>query len=237
MSSAEALRAARAAGIQIEIDGDDLVLEAAARPPDELLAKLKQHKAEIVALLQPGTERTATEAVRLSAAETLLGDALRASVEIRPIGGKIAITGTVSRELQGRLDEYWPEIEALFAANPCEPHPAPAAAWPEPEIVKDPNFAFGADHVPQRYRRAWQELLSGPPPGVSEAAWLQAIYDARDLFSEWGTEIERIRWDDDSVFEWPGGLIWFLEGEYVTFPGGMTAHTSGKRIWRRKLQR
>ena len=33
MSAAEALKAARAAGIQLGIDGDDLVLEASAPPP------------------------------------------------------------------------------------------------------------------------------------------------------------------------------------------------------------
>ena len=37
MSAAEALMAARAAGIQLGVDGDDLVLEAAAQPPSVIL--------------------------------------------------------------------------------------------------------------------------------------------------------------------------------------------------------
>jgi hypothetical protein len=60
--------------------------------------------------------------------------------------------------------------------------------------VKDPNFAFGADQVPHRYRHAWLELLKRCPVGVSEWAWAQAIYDARDLFETWGAKIEEMRW-------------------------------------------
>ena len=53
MSAAEALKAARAAGIQIGIDGDDLVLEATVPPPAAVIDLLSRHKAEIVALLRP----------------------------------------------------------------------------------------------------------------------------------------------------------------------------------------
>ena len=52
MSAAEALKAARAAGIQLGIDGDDLVLEASAPPPCAVLDLLSRHKADIVTLLQ-----------------------------------------------------------------------------------------------------------------------------------------------------------------------------------------
>jgi hypothetical protein len=54
------------------------------------------------------------------------------------------------------------------------------------------DFAFGADQVPQRHRRVWRELLSGCPAGISETVWLQAVFDARDLFSTWGAKIEQI---------------------------------------------
>lgn len=53
MSAAEALRAARAAGIELGIDGDDLVLEASAPPTAAILDLLSGHKASIVALLRP----------------------------------------------------------------------------------------------------------------------------------------------------------------------------------------
>ena len=53
MSAAEALKAARAAGIKLAIDGNDLLLEAASEPPAVVLHELSRHKAEIVALLRP----------------------------------------------------------------------------------------------------------------------------------------------------------------------------------------
>ncbi len=56
MSAAEALKAARAVGIHLEVDGDDLVLEASAQPPSAILEGLSQHKAEIVAVLRPGRD-------------------------------------------------------------------------------------------------------------------------------------------------------------------------------------
>ncbi|HEY6371219.1 MAG TPA: hypothetical protein VIX37_11620 [Candidatus Sulfotelmatobacter sp.] len=49
MSAAQALSAARAVGIHLEVDGDDLLLEAPAPPPSAILEVLSQHKAEIVA--------------------------------------------------------------------------------------------------------------------------------------------------------------------------------------------
>lgn len=53
MSAAEALKAARAAGIQLGIDCDDLMLEASAPPPPAVIDLLSRHKAGIVALLRP----------------------------------------------------------------------------------------------------------------------------------------------------------------------------------------
>ena len=53
MSAAEALKAARAAGIKLAVDGDDLVLEASASPPPAVIDRLTGHKTEIVAMLRP----------------------------------------------------------------------------------------------------------------------------------------------------------------------------------------
>ena len=51
MSAAEALQAAQNAGVEIGIDGDDLVLEASAPPPAAVLDLLSRHKAEVLAAL------------------------------------------------------------------------------------------------------------------------------------------------------------------------------------------
>ncbi len=52
MNPSEALNAVRAAGVNIKVDGDDLVLEAAAPPPSAVLDVLSYHKVSILALLR-----------------------------------------------------------------------------------------------------------------------------------------------------------------------------------------
>jgi hypothetical protein len=52
MSAFKALDAARAAGIEVRLDGKDLVLSGASTPPPDLLNMLRRHKLSIVALLQ-----------------------------------------------------------------------------------------------------------------------------------------------------------------------------------------
>jgi hypothetical protein len=61
MSAAEALKAARAAGIQLKIDGDDLLLEASVAPPPDVIDLLSSHKASIVALLRPAEDAWSAE--------------------------------------------------------------------------------------------------------------------------------------------------------------------------------
>jgi hypothetical protein len=52
MNAGLVLSKARAAGIEVTVDGDSLVLRAAAKPPDNLIAVLSQHKPEILRLLR-----------------------------------------------------------------------------------------------------------------------------------------------------------------------------------------
>jgi hypothetical protein len=56
MSAAEALQAARDAGIQLRIDGDDLVLKASVPPPAPVLKLLSRHKADVVRMLRPAED-------------------------------------------------------------------------------------------------------------------------------------------------------------------------------------
>jgi len=44
---------ARAAGLSIEVEGADLIVEADCEMPPDLLASLRQHKAELIAVLVP----------------------------------------------------------------------------------------------------------------------------------------------------------------------------------------
>jgi hypothetical protein len=61
MSALQVVAAARNAGIDIATDGGDLVLEALAPPPDDLLEALRRHKTAIVELLQPRADGWSAE--------------------------------------------------------------------------------------------------------------------------------------------------------------------------------
>jgi hypothetical protein len=77
MNAADVLRAARAAGVQISVDGNDLLLEARLPPPPALFDNLLHyktgalpHKAVPVSKLESGAHLPASE---LAEAERKLG--------------------------------------------------------------------------------------------------------------------------------------------------------------------
>ena len=61
MSALHALSAARAAGVRIRLDGDELDLSAEQEPPDTLLDLLHRHKPELLRLLRPSLEGWSAE--------------------------------------------------------------------------------------------------------------------------------------------------------------------------------
>ncbi len=61
MSAVAALRTARAAGLELEVVGDDLLLAASAPPSASILEMLSRHKAAVVALLRPGGDGWSAE--------------------------------------------------------------------------------------------------------------------------------------------------------------------------------
>ena len=75
VSAADILERARAAGISVTIDGDNLVLEAPTPPSADVLAALRNHKADIIALLTPGAGDS-----RASASSTTEAKGKRTSV-------------------------------------------------------------------------------------------------------------------------------------------------------------
>jgi hypothetical protein len=66
MSAAEAIRAARDAGVDIAIDDNDLLLEASAPPPAGLVDLLSRHKAEIIDFLSAVTSESDQFRIRAS---------------------------------------------------------------------------------------------------------------------------------------------------------------------------
>jgi hypothetical protein len=81
MSAAAALKVAHAAGIEVGVDGDDLVLEAYAPPPAAVLDLLSRHKAGIVALLREGEDGWSGEDWRTFFDERERGAAARGAVQ------------------------------------------------------------------------------------------------------------------------------------------------------------
>jgi hypothetical protein len=80
MSAVEALKAARAAGVGIALEGEDLMLEASAPPPAAVLDALSRHKADIIALLRAAAldrllheEGTSRQPERITAATETMG--------------------------------------------------------------------------------------------------------------------------------------------------------------------
>ncbi|MBM3567327.1 MAG: hypothetical protein FJX46_01075 [Alphaproteobacteria bacterium] len=61
MSATAILRTARAAGLDLRVDGDGLVLQAHAPPPPEILDALASNKQEIIDLLRPGRDGWSAE--------------------------------------------------------------------------------------------------------------------------------------------------------------------------------
>jgi len=61
MTAANAVMEARAAGIQLGVEGDDLVLEASAAPSPAVLDLLSRHKAAVVTLLRTGVDGWSAE--------------------------------------------------------------------------------------------------------------------------------------------------------------------------------
>ena len=56
MSAIDTLRAARALGIELAVDGNDLLLEAAVEPSGATIEALAKHKVEIIKLLRPSKD-------------------------------------------------------------------------------------------------------------------------------------------------------------------------------------
>ncbi len=61
MSAIQALKAAHAAGIELDIDGDDLLWAAPEQPPTAVLDLLARHKTGIMRLLRPGRDGWSAE--------------------------------------------------------------------------------------------------------------------------------------------------------------------------------
>jgi hypothetical protein len=81
-------------------------------------------------------------------------------------------------------------------------------------------LVLAADSVPEPYLDAWARLQVQKPMRVSDAEWRQAIDDAGRFLDRLGSFAVELQWTAGGVFDVPhdgkpGGLVWFLKGEFV----------------------
>ena len=91
VGAAEILEAVHSAGMHVEIDDGDLLLESLSTPPPALVDAMRRYKPEIIALLRSGKEGPSTS----TGLSRLLG------VEVVPVGDE----ATVEREIATLLAE------------------------------------------------------------------------------------------------------------------------------------
>jgi hypothetical protein len=129
VSAAKALKLAQAAGVRLEVDSGDLLLEAAAPPSAAVLDALRRHKTEIIALLRPESDGWSAEDwgalfdERAGAAEHE-GGLPRAQAEARAFAYCVAL---------------W------LYRNPARSAPGRCHACSEGERVNDPLLPFGTE--------------------------------------------------------------------------------------------
>jgi hypothetical protein len=136
MSGAAVLARARAAGVAVGVEGGNLRLRGAAQPPADLLAELRTHKAELVALLtapmpEPVTRDPAPEPVTPVTRDPMpTGNRVEAqkTAEIRQFHGGVTPVTPVTRDLSnaGRDERAAPTVPD----DADEPPPPVAKAVP-----------------------------------------------------------------------------------------------------------
>jgi hypothetical protein len=236
MSAAACLKKAVAAGAELYVEAGRL-RGRGPRPEPELAAALREHEAEIVALLAsresvaPPTTTAVDRAVEYHQRRIAEKEASYAAQGLGPDGR------TPLAEYRRLAAEGAKIAKAALAAgheslSKITTTPAPTnGPWPEPKITK--GSYFGADQVPSRYEPGWRALLAGCPSWAAPLQWEMAIFSLRDLFAEWGAELCRLNWRPENIFDRWHGLTWFLRGQHVTALGPRHAFIADGRVFER----
>ena len=205
MTAVTAIRRAHDAGVVIACDGKNLVLRASHPPAAELIDLLKQHKADIVTLLETqnvgqdvdgffkcGTGRSSAQA-RL---EWNLPKAVSTpSVDLLPPGETVfpseGTKGAECGEGGASVVRVWNEGEATPQAQ--EPDPNPNLPWPQPGETLLPGWGTRVS-MEYRLRTASEdECLEW----AKEPWQLKLVAKARGYSQRWVDQIllNRGRWN------------------------------------------
>jgi DNA polymerase I-like protein with 3'-5' exonuclease and polymerase domains len=112
VSATEILDWARCAGIGVVLDGDNIVLEAPAQPPMELLDAFRKHKPDLVTLLRSGF--VPPQSPTISPAEFLKA-VKRSGAKLFPVGGRLELRG--EEGLQVEFQRHRLELEKIVGAE------------------------------------------------------------------------------------------------------------------------
>ena len=147
MSPIAALKAARAAGVQLRIEGNDLVLEASAAPPTAVLDLLSLNKAGVIRMLRPGADGWSAEEWHAFFDER---------------AGIVEFDGALSR---------WQAEECSFAScvvewlnrNPVSSGPGRCLGCADSDRAHDPLLPYGIETsgLAWLHRRCWPTWHEG----------------------------------------------------------------------------
>ena len=147
MTATECLRAARAIGIDIAIDGDGLVLEASSPPPVAILDALSCNKAGIIALLRPGADGWSAEDWQMFFDER---------------AGIVEFDGGVPRS-KAEVQAFACCVSEWMNRHPAISSPDGCLACGGSDSAHDPLLPFGADShghawLHSRCWKGWHEV-------------------------------------------------------------------------------
>jgi hypothetical protein len=163
MSAATALKAARDAGIELGIDGDDLLLEAVSEPPAATIEALSRHKAEIVELLRFERDGWSAEDWRLFFEE-------RAA--IAEFDGGMSRAKAKAQAFECCIDEWLNRNPTPSAPGRC--------AWCGRSESHAPVVAFGTEPGTWLHRECWSAWRKMRPFQAKEALTRMGIRNVSD---------------------------------------------------------
>ncbi len=129
MSAVQAMKAARAVGVRLGIDGEALTLGADEAPPPGVIDLLARHKTGVIALLRMGRDGWS-------------GEDWRASFDER--AGIAEFDGGLPRE-QAEARAYACCVAEWLNRNPVRSPPGSCLRCGEAEFGHDPLLPFGTD--------------------------------------------------------------------------------------------
>ncbi len=172
MSAMEALKAARAAGVDVVLQGDDLTLEASSPPSDAVLAALSENKAGIVVLLRPGDDGWNAEDWQVYFDER---------------AGITEYDGGLSRS-QAEAQAFACCVAEWMNRNPQTSEPSRCLACGGDDNANDPLLPFGTDTHGHAWlhSRCWDGWFKSRKEEAASALVAMGIEKPADFLNDFG---------------------------------------------------